>query len=173
LGRQINFYAGPRDMETLTRELRRKWAVVIADRPETPEPVVIYSALPVLDGAIWAWLVREEDLNHIKWGHFPRLGYWVLDQMGSPAVQYLGPGMKNQIMTKGRLWYSPEKSVRCKKPEDFTRWADSLLRVPRKIFSRLPKPKGYSYSVYIGPEAAEMVASGRIILDDANLMPKE
>jgi hypothetical protein len=46
------------------------------------------------------------------------------------------------------------------------------MRVPRKLFSRLPKPEGYSYTVYIGPEAAEMLASGKIVLDDIRLMSR-
>ena len=72
-------------MEMLTKELRKKWALVIADRPKSLGPVVVHASAPVLDGAIWAWLARDEDLGRIEWGHFG-WAYWVLDQMGSPAV---------------------------------------------------------------------------------------
>ena len=172
MGRQVSFYAGPRDIEALTQELRKRGAVIVADRVPTPEPLIARGDLPMIEGEIYAWLVREEDLSSIEWGHYPKLGYWVLDQMGSPAVQYLGPMIKNQVMSTGRLWFSPERSVLRKKPEDFIRWADSLLRVPRKLFSRLPKPEGYSYTHHIGPEAEQMVASGQIVLDDAHFMSR-
>jgi hypothetical protein len=172
LGRQVSFYAGPRDIDELTQELRKKGSVIIAERSPGPEPMVADSALPMLEGSICAWLVREEDLSRVEWGHYPNLGYWLLDQMASPAVQYWGPRVKDHVMSTGRLWFSPEGSVLRKKPEDFIRWADSLLRVTRKLFSRLPKPEGYSYTHHIGPDAEEMVSSGQIVLDDANFMSR-
>lgn len=172
MGSQVGFYAGPRDIEILTQELRKKGAAIIAGRSPGPEPVVADSALPMLEGSICAWLVREEDLSRVEWGHYPNLGYWLLDQMASPAVEYSGPRVKDQVMSTGRLWFSSERSVLRKKPEDFIRWANSLLRVPRTLFSRLPKPEGYSYTHYIGPDAEEMVSSGQIVLDDAQFMSR-
>jgi len=172
LGRQINFYAGPQDLENLAGKLRKKGAVLIAERSTKPEPLVARAELPVVEGSVLAWLVREADLEKLKWMHIPAFGYWVLEHilMEEPAVQFHGPRMRGHVMSKGRLWFAAVDVGRQKKPEDFVRWADSLLRVPRKLFSKLPKPEGYSYTVCIGPQAAEMVASGQVILDDANFV---
>jgi hypothetical protein len=175
LGRQINFYAGPRDLEALAAELRKKGALIIAERSPKPEPLVARAELPVVDGFVLAWLVREEDLEKLKWWHISAFGYWVLEHilMEEPAVQFHGPTMRGHVMLKGRLWFAAVDGGRQKKPEDFVRSADSLLRVPRKVFSKVPKPEGYSYTVYIGPEAAELVASGQIVLDDVKFNPRE
>jgi hypothetical protein len=58
LGRQLNFYAGPRDTEALAQELRKKGAVIIGRRSPKSEPVVADSKLPLLssffiDEMIW------------------------------------------------------------------------------------------------------------------------
>jgi hypothetical protein len=170
LRKQVGFYAGPRGLEILTRELRKKGATVICERTNSLEPVIASDELPAIDDRIRAWLVRREDLRLIKRHHHPQLGYRVLNQAESPAVQFHGPMINGNTMSAGRLWFSTERAAR--KSEDYLRWAESLLRVPRRLFTRLPKPVGYAYTQHLGPHAAELVKTGQILLDDPLFVPR-
>jgi hypothetical protein len=173
LGRQLNFYAGPRDTQMLAHELRKKGAVIIGDRSPKSEPVVADLELPLFKGSVSACLVRKQDLHGIRWWHYPKLGYFVLDPMESPIVQFQGSIMQEQIMLKGRLWFSPATVGGLKKPADFVRWADTQLRVVRKVFPCAQRPKGYPYSFCIGPEAAAMRAAGQVVFEDEPFMARE
>ena len=102
MGKQVGFYAGPRDIEILTQELRGKGATVICERTNSLEPVIAPDGLPTIDNDIRAWLVRREDLSLIKWRHHPQLGYRVLNQEESPAVQFNGPVMNGHTMSAGQ-----------------------------------------------------------------------
>jgi hypothetical protein len=170
LGKQVGFYAGPRDIEILTQELRKKGATVICGRTNSLEPVIAPDELPTINDEIRAWLVRREDLSLIKWGHYPQLGYRVLNQEQSPAVQFNGPVMNGRTMFAGRLWFSTQKATG--KSEDYFRWADSLLRVPRRLFTKLPKPEGYAYTQHLGAHAAELLKAGQIVLNDPLFVPR-
>jgi hypothetical protein len=170
LGKQVGFYAGPRDIEILTQELRGKGATVICERTNSFEPVIASHELPTINDHIRAWLVRREDLALIKWRQYPQLGYRVLNQEESPAVQFNGPVMNGHTMSAGRLWFSTETAAG--KSEDYLRWADSLLRVPRRLFTKLPRPEGYAYAQHLGPHAAELLKARQIVLDDPLFVPR-
>ena len=150
MGKQVGFYAGSQDIESLADKLRKKGAIAISTNPTVAEPVIAWEQVFVSDesdrdeSGFQVWLVRAQDLNLLKWGHYPNRGVWTLDQDMSPAVQFHGPYIERNKIHSGRLWFSTQKNA--SKPEDYFRWADSLLRIPKKLFTMLPKPEGYAYT---------------------------
>lgn len=180
LGRQVGFYATQDDIDALVAESRKRGAVVIAQMSARPEPTIYADGLPTFRGPLHsddqsrvsAALVRLHDVDRLKWWHNPNFGYWEINDARELVVQFLGPLVKGKTMSAGRLWYSPEESVRKNKPEDFLKWAESLLRIPRKLFPKAPRPESYSYTQHVGPGAAAMAKSGQILFDDAHFMPK-
>jgi len=87
----------------------------------------------------------------------PTQGYWTVDVLRSPVVQFRGCYFDGKIPRRGRVYYVDgfyaENDEWVEKPESFRAWAKAVLKAAKKGLKRQD-------SDYIGPEASEWLAQG-------------
>jgi hypothetical protein len=91
------------------------------------------------------FLARREDVSLIKSSFVEQQGYWSIDSLTSPVVEFSLPyerdtGAVRPWPSGGRLWFSTgwwgEFDEWATQPTGFVDWADSLLRWIRRHFVR-------------------------------------
>jgi hypothetical protein len=152
MGRQVNFYITPRDITALEARIRKRDPITILHRRSPTEKPRVLSSLDFMEDEqrwLYYYLVRESDLSEVVTEHVPAQGYWTIDGLRSPVVQFNSCDFDGKILRRGRVYYQRgfyENGAWVEKNEDFQRWADSILRSVRKF---LIKQNGE----YIGPDA--------------------
>ena len=83
---------------------------------------------------------------------------WVVDDLRSPVVQFDGGFFDEKTLRPGRLFYDTgyynENGEWVDKPVEFLKWADSILRMAKKMIRRDPV-----FDAYVGNSAADWLAS--------------
>ena len=166
MGHQANFYATPPDiaeLESVIRELEP--IVVLHDRSQTMNPRTLASlrfsenAEPLL----FYYLVRKADLPEVVTRHVPAQGYWTVDVLRSPVVEFNSCYFDHRILRRGRVYYVDgfygEDGTWIEKPESFQSWAKAVLRATRKSL------KKYATD-YIGKDAMAWLTR-----EDGKLVP--
>jgi hypothetical protein len=98
--------------------------------------------LPSLDleeaGQRWLYyyLVRRSDLVNVITEHVPAQGYWTVDVLRSPAVEFESCYFDGKLLRRGRVYYTDgyygADKAWVAKPPDFLVWAKAVLKVTRK-----------------------------------------
>lgn len=154
MGRQLNFYATAADIAELEACIRRLEPVAILHaRSPNANPRVLPSlnfseeAAPLL----FYYLVLEPELPKIVTEHVPARGYWTVDILRSPAVEFQGCYFDDKILRRGRVYYVDgfynQNGTWVEKSEKFRHWAGAVLSAVRKSL----KKQGPDY---IGPHAS-------------------
>ncbi|WP_437875551.1 hypothetical protein [Sorangium sp. So ce513] len=160
MGRQVTFFAAPDDIAQLQHRIGDiEPMCILHDRSPTAKPRV----LPTLDVAedgqslLFYFLVREIDLAQVVTRHVPAQGYWTVDVLRSPVVEFDGCFFDGTVLRRGHVYYVEgfygENDEWIEKPEGFRSWAKRVLKATKKCLKR----RG---SDYIGAAAAEWLAQG-------------
>lgn len=109
------------------------------------------------------YLVREKDVEKVVIK--PVAGkYWMIDILYSPAVELMRGYHNESVARRGRLYFQPgfydSEGCWIDKPQEFIKWADSLLRWVRRHYHRDPQ-SGF----YVGPSAGKWVSERQGILE--------
>lgn len=161
MGRQINFYLTPTDTQELERFLRiREPLCVLHSRSPVNEPQVLQTTDLIQGGKQWLFfkLVRSTDIDQVLMEYVPAQGYWTIDELRSPVIEFNRCYIDDQALRRGRLYYTEKfygaDGAVVEKPEEFRAWAQALFRSTKKYL----KKKDVDY---FGPEAEHLIALGQ------------
>jgi hypothetical protein len=171
MGRQIRFRVGPGDIVEFESLVRDSGGLFLPFRNPSSSPAPVRSTADIADWPRWkAWLVRPSDAPAVQMHHVPAQGFWTIDDLGAPVVEYgfhwhsLGPLrgpltpelLRSVGVREGRLWFERfyfEGDRKVEKPADFVAWADALLQTVRRRFHRHP-----GHDLYEGPDAMRLIS---------------
>lgn len=166
MGHQVNFYLDPSDTTAVEHVLRSLGPFyVLHSRSPAPEPRVFESLNVEENGQPWLflYLVRPEDLHAVVTTHVPAQGYWSVDVLDSPVVEFDRCFFDGAILRRGRLYYVDgfydARQQWQDKPESFRTWAKAVLAKTKKMLKR-------RNSDYIGSGAEAWLASsgGKLVM---------
>lgn len=168
MGRQVNFYMIAEDLLEFEQMIRSREDVYFVEY-RLPEPKLkTVETLAVQEmGKSWLdmFLVRKADSLNLLFTYVPVQNYWHIDDDRSPVVELSRCYFDGSIIRSGRLYFLTdfydEGGRLVKKPGDFIKWADGLLRWVRKKYKKDPDT-----GFYVGPhaEAWRSKTGGRFVL---------
>jgi hypothetical protein len=113
---------------------------------------------PATSGEEWLhlFLARPEDVDAVVMRHVPTQGYWTVDVLYSPVVEFQRCYFDGKILRRGRAYFvdkyfGPNADV-VQKPEAFRKWAQSVLGAIRRGLHR----RGLDY---VGSDAERWLLS--------------
>jgi hypothetical protein len=142
MGRQANFWALPEDIEDLLVPIKGLHAVeVVHSRSPSAKPRIVGTLNFVENQHRWLdyFLVRREDLPQVAMEHISAQGYWVVDYVRSPVVEFSSCFFNERVLRRGRVYYNEgydEGSEWRLKPEAFRAWAARVVAKTRKQLMR-------------------------------------
>jgi hypothetical protein len=104
------------------------------------------------DGQPWLFchLVRESELVDVVTRHVPAQGYWIVDVVKSPVIEFNGCYFNGKILRRGRVYYVDgfygADNTWVEKSEAFRLWAAGVLKTIKKVLKK-------NGSEYIGETA--------------------
>lgn len=135
---------------------------ILHSRSPTASPRHVPSLDLVEEGAPWLFfhLVRPDDLASVVTRHVPAQGYWTVDVLRSPVIEFSRCFFDGQILRCGRVYYTPSffgpDDAVVLKSSAFLDWAKLLFAVVKKNLKRRD-------TEYIGAEAEAWIASGGVL----------
>jgi hypothetical protein len=166
MGKQVSFILLPGDLKALEEELDRIRPFVVLHSRSHSEKVQRLGGLdPGKSGEDWLhlFLVRPEDVEFVVTQSVAAQGYWSIDALRSPVVEFQRCFYDGQRLRRGRAYfveqyYDVNKQL-VQKPETFRVWAQSVLSAIRRKLQR-------QGADYIGSEAKRWLSSGAGVLVD-------
>jgi hypothetical protein len=162
VGHQIALYLSLKDATDLERELLRPDEdLILKSRSRGPFPSCVTSIDLVADGnrLYFFYFARCVDLDTIVTREVPAQGYWAINQIFSPVIEFSLGRFDGEVLRSGRLYYIDsyydEKKMLVGKPADFIEWSRQLFRKVKRLLM-YDKDLG----AYLGNEAVEMRDSG-------------
>jgi hypothetical protein len=166
MGHQVNFYLDPFDTLSLEQTIRTvEPLLVLHSRSPRSEPRVVESASIEEDGQPWlfAFLVRREDLQSVVTRHVPAQGYWTIDVLKSPVIEFNRCFFDCTVLRRGRLYYVDgyynANQTWEDKEDGFQQWAKTVLTRTKKV---LKKYKG-DY-IGTGADAWHSSSGGKLVV---------
>lgn len=143
MGHQANFYATPADIAMLERDIGAlEPMAILHSRSPIAEPRVVSSTNTLEGGQRWLYyfLVRKLDLCKVVTNHVPTQGYWSIDVLRSPVVEFSSCYFDGCVLRRGRVYYVDgffgDDAVWTGKPQNFRLWAKSVLKATRQALKR-------------------------------------
>lgn len=143
MGHQVNFYATPVDIGELERSIGQlEPTVIVHSRSPSAGPRIVSSLNLTEDGQRWLFyfLVRESDLLHVVTEHVPAQGYWAIDAIRSPVIEFNSCYFDGKVLRRGRVYYVDgfygEDEAWVEKSESFRIWAQAVLRTTKKALKK-------------------------------------
>jgi len=164
MGHQINFFLHPADTQALLHRLEVvEDFTIINRRSYDGEPAILKNFDHKLDGHDWLYfdLVRSDDLKRVVLRHVPEQGYWIVDVLDSPVIEFSKCFFDGTILRRGRVYYTSsyyKGGELVSKSEAFLSWAKKIFAATRKGLSR-------KNSGYIGPSADQWLVNGGRLVD--------
>ena len=163
MGRQIRFYALPRDEQALLEFVHRDPDVVILGVPFLEREPRIIDTLPSIESVELGWT------EVLLWNtRFPFAGdyvqirntnLWQPNKSDAPVIEFSRSCIRDEErLLRGRLWaemYRLENEKMVHKGKEFEKWYDRLARWIRRHYARLK-----DIDAYIGPDALEWYRDG-------------
>lgn len=162
MGYQIRFYLSDSDTARLEELLLLPEPVaILVDRTPGPSPRILESTDLLKKGHRWYffYLARKAELDSLRMKEVPTQGYWVVEEMLSPVIEFSRCVVTDDVIKEGRLYYTDSDYDRSgnlivKSPE-FREWAKKLLSAVRRSLKY-----DKELFAYVGKEAAEMRKAG-------------
>lgn len=138
MGHQIRFYLSENDKSRFEELLLSEDAVILHNRSPGPAPRILKSLDLIENGQRWYFfnLARVQDLDAIKIKEVPTQGYWVIEDLPSPVIEFSRCVVAEDAIKQGRLYYTDSDYDRSgllvtKSPE-FREWAKKILSKARR-----------------------------------------
>jgi hypothetical protein len=133
----------PSDVAELERGIGRLEPIVIVhSRSPSAQPRVVPSLNLSEGGQRWLFyfLVREPELVDVVTEHVPAQGYWAIDVVRSPVIEFTSSFFDGEVLRRGRIYcvdgFYREGAGWVEKPQRFRTWARAVLRTARKTLKR-------------------------------------
>src|SRR5262245_19151105 len=130
MGHQISCYLSVRDSVLLTeRVLHPNKEVLLSDRSRRPFPKALDSTDWVENGQRWYffYLARCADPESILMLDVPNQGYWCIDDLYSPVIEFTLGRLDGDVLRSGRLYYKDSyydgNDKLAYKSSPFVKWA--------------------------------------------------
>ena len=166
MGKQATFVLLPGDLTALEVEIARVEPFTVLHSRSSSKEVRSLSALdPTKAGEDWLhlFLVRPSDVKRVVTQHVPAQGYWSVDALRSPVIEFQRCFFDGKVLRRGRVYFNESyydlSGVLVQKPEAFRKWARVVLSTIRRNLHRQGPD-------YIGPEAKMWLSSGEGALVD-------
>jgi hypothetical protein len=168
MGHQSAFYLTPKDNADLEQRLREKtdFIILLWQSPSaSPRVVDSLNFSEPEEPHYGKYLARPEDLDAIVTDYVPEQGYWTLEYLPSPVVQFRGCFFDGKILREGRVYYvdgfyGPDGAW-VNKSEAFRKWAKMVHTTIKKSLKR----RDSRYVEYIGEDAQAWVDAGGQLVD--------
>ncbi len=165
MGIQVNFFL-PRQRSTLGLEQAfhsvRAISCASFSVPLYLLPAGFARALKAIEkGEVWLYyfLVREAALNLVTLREVPAQGYWAIDSLRSPVIEFSRCFFDGTQIRSGRLFfdegYYDDNDAWVVKPAEFSDWANAVKGVAKKLLNR-------AGNYYYGKEAAVWKNEGKV-----------
>ncbi len=166
MGKQVNFILLPEDLKALEEAIGRIGPFVVLHSCSKSEKVRPLVALdPDKSGEDWLhlFLVRPEDVDLVVTQPVAAQGYWSIDALRSPVVEFQRCFYDGQTLRRGRAYfveqyYDANKKL-VQKPATFRVWGQTVLNTIRRTLQR----QGADYT---GTQAQRWLSSGAGVLLD-------
>lgn len=162
MGHQILFYLSDRDTSDLENNLFGiDETVVLLDRFRGPFPDCRDTTDIVEHGQrrYFFYLARHVDLDSIVTKEVAPQGYWTIDDLRSPVIEFSRSRVNSDVIKRGRLYYSDTyyngTGGLISKPGEFLKWSKKILSDARRLLSY-----DQELRAYLGKEAKELRKSG-------------
>lgn len=159
MGRQLNFFMTHSDLMAVEARLKETTPLVILhSRSDRAAPQAVESMLSQSVDPPWLYfyLVHPSAIGDISVRHVANQGYWTIDSLRSPVIEFNCCYSDAQIIRRGRIFYDEnfydDKGVLIAKPEEFCKWA-------KGIFTQVKKMVKKHEGDYIGLNASECLAA--------------
>jgi len=166
MGKQLVTFMAHSDSKRLIAGLQEiEGFLIVHSRSKNDQPTIVDSVTINQDGRFWLYyfLVRNDDLDSIIMREVPAQGYWVVDSLRSPVIEFTQSFSDGQRIRAGRLWYESgyfgEQGEPLQKSQKFLAWADKVFKFCRQHLKK-------SANNLIGVEVFEAIASGKLQIVD-------
>jgi len=156
MGKQIQIYLAQEDAADFESALKASGAIILKRSSTESRPLVSDTArAQSADGVgVDGYIVRSNDLEHVSMRAVPAQGYWTVDGLHSPVVEFFGCHFNGKTLRRGRLFYDEgyydAAGMWVDKPKEFNSWARSVFGLAKKRFKKDPK-----LDAHVGPKAKE------------------
>ncbi len=157
MGRQISFFATPKDLSGVEAEVRRSRPLLLLTAlSESPEPGIVEGMCVNAMGreSLRLYMVRPSDKLAVVTRQLRSGRGWAVDEPRSPVVELDRSYFDGERLSKGRVYYEPgyysSERQWIEKSPAFIKWADGIFRTVRKVLLR-----DAGLNAYLGKEAAD------------------
>ena len=160
MGHQVNFLALPTDLPVIEAAIRATGDVCfLEDRTPTAKPAELdtlaFSPGEMGRRPLRAYMVRRADLSAVNTRFVPGQGYWVIDDLSSPVIEFSRCFFDDTVLRLGRAYFATDLRFR---PElaspDFVKWGDRVLARIKKTLRRAP---GIANWIYVSTDALQWI----------------
>jgi hypothetical protein len=159
MGRQIQIYLATRDIDLFEEALKQRGVVFVSRSSADGRVQVLQTCKRRVASGVRTscYLARQKDLKSIRVNHISSKVGWVVDDLRSPVIQFDGGFFDGRTLRQGRLFYDTgyynDSGEWVNKPADFLKWADSILKMAKKLIAR-----DRVLDAYVGSHAGEWLA---------------
>lgn len=143
MGHQLTLFLSPQDTMQLEERLRSALPMVILhSRAPTQHPRIVTTLNWNEGGVPWLYffLVRAEDVPSLVLTHVPAQGYWSLDVIRAPVVEFNRCFFDGRLLRRGRIyyreWFYDSDGCRVEKGKEFGSWARRIVTVAKRGLMR-------------------------------------
>lgn len=165
MGRQVNFFLLPEDMAECINRIQKLGEMVIFPviSSERHPKILNESQIAELDKGDYSLCVsKSKYLDRIESDYIAMQEYFYVDVHKSLAIELWQCKMADNILRRGRLYYTPsyyEDDVLVEKDPEFVKWTQAVLRAAVRGLKRDP-----AVGCHIGPHAEQLYKEGKIEL---------
>jgi hypothetical protein len=163
MAKQISLFLTPSDTEVLESAIRARASLQAVDGRSSGPAATLMKHLVVEDmGNTWlrVCLVRPDDIADLRFAEVASQGYWAVDVLRSPVIEFWRCYFDGRILRSGRLFFETgyfEGDAWVDKPAFFLLWADDVFRTAKKALKREA-----SLDSYLGEEAWSLRTAGQV-----------
>ncbi len=156
MGKQIAIRTSPEDRARFENHIASLGGLLLSATHPGPTPIILQGSAGVeqkFKGNFWLCLGVE--LGDVVLRHVDAQGYWMVDQISSPVVEYTSLKQDGQGIGDGRLYVATGHYV----GEEWVAWSPQFIGLADSAFTWVRRNFKRSGGVgpYVGPEAARML----------------
>ena len=169
MGHQVNFLMLPTDLPMIKAAIRNTGEVrFLADRTPTAEPIEIatlaFDAGEMGRRPLGAYIARSSELGEVKTKFVETQGYWLIDSLSSPVIEFSPCYFDGNVLRRGRTYFATDSKFRAELPgEDFVTWGDRVLGRIKSALLRVPE---ISAEAYLSADARQWIEQNHAVGDN-------
>jgi hypothetical protein len=145
MGHQVTFYATRPDIDRLEAAFRIALEISIVHSRNSIDAARVVRSTTLDPTWLFYDFSRPIDVPLIKMEHVPTQGYWTVDVLRSPVVEFSACYFDGKVLRAGRSYYVDgyydDRGSWTEKSPEFRAWGKSLLSMLKKALTK----RGSSY----------------------------